>query len=314
MNRMAALKKILEAKSIPVKNFYLENPSVSAMESIVKSSGSSGTHRKPLWILDARDADPGPFLESGSVIAVDNRCSDRRNYENGGKVTFFDSLPHPDADMKTVLENMLIDPDLVLLKNKFLQNEKKSGPDEEKKSAFYNKKKSASSNTIKSQAAESRNILIYSGDIQDTEWLDRAVVSLKKKFSVSSIIRIGIAPVSEKLKTEMLQFDRLEKEKMYDLLSRADFIFSYFGMFYFESLYLEKFSYLYRRGEEGSEHDILSRYFYEKTDLPYIKGAEDFKKIDFNLNPAEKRADIRPSGDGYKALVSLILENIEKDT
>ncbi|MDH5657353.1 MAG: hypothetical protein OEZ34_15685, partial [Spirochaetia bacterium] len=200
-------------------------------------------------------------------------------YEKVPGIYFFDSLPYPGCNLNKVFQSLLIDPKLIELKKTKTLNQKK----------------------------ERKKILLYADDLFP-EWLGSALSKLANgRFSISAAGSSRIIPQFP----EIENLGRMDRQSFYNVLLESDIVFSYFGMLYFESLYLHKTAVLYTRGTERSEHGILSEYFSCEMGVPYLKSIQDFLDFDFNIQPQSPK--IKISGYGYKALQDLILM-IRKDT
>ncbi len=92
------------------------------------SVGKRLSDQPALYILDAGDIDPRPFLKRAPALLLDNRHFSRailekeqkadQSYEMLFKASFYDALPHPATKLETMLKQALLSPQLAELKKK----------------------------------------------------------------------------------------------------------------------------------------------------------------------------------------------------
>ena len=254
-----------------------------------------------LFVLDARDLDPRPFLARGRVIALDNRhparerliahdyrhparerliahdCPDSAQRTESApvasaRIRFHDAIPHPDADLDVVLRNCLIAPEYL--------SPALPRPDR-------------------------RRALTYAGALDDIDlsFLDAPLAALVNSGELDEVLRVGGPPPEEGLARYVRHAARLDATEFRVQLAGSGYVFSYFGVTLLEAWFRGCICALYSFG--SPVHDSLSDYLARRTGMTFLKPAsESFPPLD----TLGRLPGPRPGGDGYPILIDLIDE------
>ena len=263
--RMNILLKLLTERSIDSRCIYINEGFDFPFSQI-----------PDLYFLDARDLDPGPFLEKASVIALDNRHPTREKLENSHEIRFHDTIPHPDADLTSVMQNCLISPSL----------KKRDLPEPDFDRA-----------------------LIYSSLTFDVESLDKTIISLISSGRLKQAIRIGGPTLIDSCSGVFRHEERLDADDFAFEISRAGFVFTHFGITLLEAWFRNCFPILYTT--HSPIHNSLARYLADAAGVHIFKIInEDFKLPDNNeIEVFRKKPG--PTGNGYERLIDIIHKMIE---
>ena len=264
-----------------VRGFEADDAHAAARSLLTSQSQSAS----PLVILDARDLDPRPFVEQGArVLALDNRhaCREASLKSPAGAIDFYDTLPHPDANLQETLERMLLAADVRAIA--------------ESQRGFTG---ADASQAVPPAGNRSRSLFVYSGDFEVPP-LDDALLRLSE--DGWSVHRCGSVPPPD---NSLRYSPRLERSEFLRELAAADRVWTYFGMTLFEAWYLQRD--LALLPVESPVHASLADYLYQAVGLAVVapasvstNGAEAF------AGAPSRVADLRPGGRGFELLIERI--------
>lgn len=243
-------------------------------------------------VIDARDIDPTLFATAGRrVLALDNRHPVRdaiaMNSKNA-RVEFYDTIPHPQAQLALTLEQALIRADVLELR------EKKSQP-------------------------QPRSIFVYSGDFF-VPALDRILARMA--VAGWSVHRCGAQAPEEAITGTLKQSGfrwspRLERDVYCAELSRSEFVGAYFGMTVLEAWYLQRTPFLF--SVTSVIHNELGMYLNRSAGLPFIDAEKMLHDAAGDADRAlgaifasvgarttSGGATIAPGGQGFDRLVARV--------
>jgi len=201
-------------------------------------------------------------LKSDKIIAIDNRHANRMNLQNSG-VLFFDTLPHPECPYPEILENILIAPDLGSI----------------------------------SFRPQNGRVLIYTGSFEMGAAFNGSLEAFAKNNRHIQIIKIGRESVSD-----CECHTRLERESYLELLSRCEFVFSYFGMTLFEAWYLGAIPVLL--APPAAVHVDLAADLSQKSGIPVLE--RYFPDEWDSILKRKKMPREKIGGYGYQKILNLI--------
>ncbi len=241
-----------------------------------------------LYVVDARDLDPGPFRATGRpVLALDNRHESRPHHDpHADGVIFYDTIPHPDADLRATLRRALIGEDVIECRSSY-----KGGPGP------------------RDDPGRGRpRIFAYSGAFPDVAGLDDFLAAAARRGQV--VKRCGTAPPTASLQAAGGHHIGRESraEFLADLIS-ADCVITYFGMTLLEAWYLETVPVLYET--TSPVHEELG---------DYLAGAAGIQRLRWSdTSPVENEHRLErlaaddwplppggPGGNGYDLLIEEI--------
>lgn len=233
-----------------------------------------------LWVLDARDADPGPFAGSAPVIALDNRCADRAIYASHGEITFHDTLPHPAADLDACLENALISRDL---------------------------------RPFEDIIPLERRIFCYSGAFSSVAPIDELLVKTLQSSGAEECLRCGLQAPEERVRTAagFRHVEALERRAYIEEIAQSGVFISYFGMSMLEAWRLGKVVVLADFG--SAVHRELMEFLARETGLlaASFDDAEQMARLGAALmRGAARPPEKRPGARGYDRLIALISDRV----
>lgn len=238
--------------------------------------------RADLCIVDARDHDPRPYqTPRRPVLALDNRHPQRQASIAGG-VNFYDTIPHPEADLAGTLRQALLAADVLECKSSYKR--------EPGRVPF--------------------RIFCYSGGFSDVDalddWLARAA---GRGWEVR---RCGTAkPSTAFLKSGGRHVERAPRRDFLAHLAAADCIVSYFGMTILEAWYLRRLPVLYETG--STIHEELGSYLADAAGLPHLHvrsmtPAQQERSLDALAGGEWPLPPAGPGGNGY----DLLMEEIDR--
>ena len=269
-----------------------------ALQELAKINKNSKGTDSFLFLLDARELDPYPFLEKGSVLTLDNyhpaRYIPQRQAETKltrgilkdiqNKLQFHDTLPHPYShshlnshsqkdlgNLSKILKQALISPYLLD------RREKEHAPRQQKKA------------------------LVCAGAFEELP----EFLALFSKFD--EILWLGKKSKDRRLWPFLSFQTRVSRLEFWDYLSRAQMVFCYPGMVLLEAWFLAKTPILF--ATESKIHNELSAYLSEKARIPYLthkgRNCQEFFKAYRESQAFLRKASFGkgPSGEGYTILL-----------
>lgn len=233
-----------------------------------------------LWVLDARDVDPGPFTTMAPVIALDNRCADRAIYAIHGEILFHDTLPHPAADLDACLANALLTRDI---------------------------------RPYEDVIPLERRIFCYSGGFSRTAPIDELLLQILAKDGAEECLRCGLqAPVETIRASAGFRYvEALERRAYIEEIAHASVFISYFGMSMLEAWRLGRVVALTDFG--SPVHRELMEFLARETGLlcASFDDAGQMARLGAALTCGEARPPTkRPGADGYERLLALISDRV----
>ena len=290
-----------------------------------------------LFLLDAREMDPYPFLEKGSALTLDNYHSvryapqnklgaqkpNKREGDFSNRVIFHDSLPHPyscsastphfhsafpspaKGELEQIIEQALISPYLLDRASKVLRTSK--GSSISKITKIY-----------RGQISIQKKALFCAGPFEELPDLfhlfSRLIQNRTKENSklstgqeqdicLEEILWLGKKSKDRRLWSFTSFKERMPRLEFWDHLSTTQILFCYPGMALLEACFLGKRPILF--ATESRTHNELSAYLEEKAGLIYLRNKkdrgdqEDEAKLKGTLN---QRKGFAPSGRGYTIL------------
>ncbi len=233
-----------------------------------------------LWVLDARDADPGPLAGSAPVIALDNRCADRAIYASHGDILFHDTLPHPAADLDLCLENALISRDI---------------------------------RPFEDLIPLERRVFCYSGAFARVAPIDEFLIKTLHRDGAEDCLRCGLQAPEERIRamTGFRHVEALARRAFIEEIAHAGVFISYFGMSMLEAWRLGKVVALSDFG--SAVHRELMEFLARETGV-LCASFDDVEQME-RLCAAIVRGDARPpekrpGAHGYERLLRLISDRV----
>lgn len=229
-----------------------------------------------LWIIDARDLDLAPFIQSGTVLALDNRCKDRSVLADS--VQFIDTIPHPLANLDETLKMALIPEDV---------------------------------RNLAGRVSPDHKIFSYTGGWADVEEIDRWLSHAVESGSVESAFRCGKAPLST-VHSPVNRVERLPREEFILYLSHSRILLTYFGMTMLEGWYLGNIPVLFLPGSDV--HGELTLDLHRRAGIPLLmKSGRSLSVYPENAlkNGFRLPSELRPTGEGYDRLMEMIFRTID---
>lgn len=243
----------------------------------------------PLMLIDARDLNPTAFAKIAySILVLDNRHNTRSSPppETGtttAAIEFYDTIPHPLAELPLTLDQALLRADVCALKSE--------------------------QNSLKK---DSKSLFVYSGEFLVPE-LDRVLLDLAA--SGWSVSRCGSQkPLPESARTigegspsPFRWSPRLKRDAFLQALAEADWVWTYFGMTLLEAWYLGRPPALLP--VESPVHVELATYLQKAAGLSSIDPAANANAVDLWNERAEARmpaAENGPGDQGFHRLVTRI--------
>lgn len=225
--RMEVLSGLLRERQLTVEMLPAENENEAAA---VFSNFDHGP--ESARIMDARDADPTGGNRVGGVL-IDNRTAARSALSD--TFHFFDSIPHPQSPLASVLENALIDPRLQQMERMDLR--------------------------------ERTTLSAYMPPQVNASRVDELLLAVQEAYSCTRIVRVGggSRPVEG-----VTFFERMERGDFLRLLTESRIVVSYFGMTMLEGWHAGGLPVLISIG--SAVHDRLSMDLSNRTSIPFLTG------------------------------------------
>ena len=250
---------------------------------------------RSLVLLDVRDLDPGPLLLShqGPIIALDNRCAQRKKRTEQG-ILFRDTLPHPAANLRDCLRRALIEPELL---------------------AFRQTLRAAEDAGVEPESDVPRPVcghaLVYAGGLsgRPRKILDRTLALLLEQGLLRSVLRVGGDAPDEGLASSFEWRQRLKSEQFQLELLRSEFCFAYPGQALLEAWFLGALPILF--DIPGPDHKPLARFLSREAGLLYLEGDSPAERArTFADSLSDVRGNLKnhpgPTGEGFGLLLDEI--------
>lgn len=244
-----------------------------------------------LYIIDARDLNPGPFAHpDASVLALDNRHPSRedssltklRANRAENHVEFYDTIPHPRAKLAQTLPRVLLRNDVPGSGARIRRRE--------------------------------RSLFVYSGDFV-VPGLDESLLDLVR--AGWSVHRCGRAPprldrvrIGGAGAPGFAWNPELDRDEFLRTLAAAECVWTYFGMTLLEAWHLGRSPALLPVASDV--HTELADYLAWEAGLPIISpdgqavAAFEQRRQDPDSKAAQPTANMRPGDQGFALLIEKI--------
>ncbi len=308
--RMRELRAILVARGLVIDEWH----TVGGFD----AADASWPQVRPesLVILDARDLDPRPFVEQGArVLALDNRhaCREASRKSAAGAIEFYDTLPHPRANLRDTLQRVLLAADVRAL----------AEADDGITAADASRAATSAGN-------QPPTLFVYSGDFAIPLLDDALLRSFEGGWSVH---RCGSAPPTGEFARRLQDRDRsgterldasgtesrdadasrnslcystsLKRAEFIRELAAADRVWTYFGMTLLEAWHLRRECSMLPVA--SPVHSELVDYLHQAAGLAVVPPASvSASGADAFVSVRSPVPDLRPGGRGFELLIERI--------